>query len=183
MNNFSQNFIRQPPPPVRPIKIVHYLLTSRKHDLQGMIERPELFILEERAKGLCDDNLRVHKRAVEQKGICYFPCVLCIKQYVKGLDIRQRFLNMGQNSTLLQKFMESPSRVIFKDRLDKQLKQYTVQQAPPWAVLNVPSFPQHSSKIHTTLSDTARSSPNRFIFNGLHSTRTWKCKKHKNAGF
>lgn len=79
MNNFSQNFTRQPPPPMWPIKIVHYLLTSRKHDLQGMIERPELFILEERVKGLCDDNLQVYKSAVEQKGICYFPCVLCIK--------------------------------------------------------------------------------------------------------
>lgn len=62
MNNFSENYTWQPPPPTWVIKTVHYLLASRKHDLQVTIERPALFILKKRVKGFCDDNLQVHKR-------------------------------------------------------------------------------------------------------------------------
>lgn len=50
--------MQQPPPSMWPIKILHYLLTSRKHDLQGTIERQELLILE-RVKELCNNNLQV----------------------------------------------------------------------------------------------------------------------------
>lgn len=77
MNNFSQNFTWQPPPLMWPIKTVHYLSASRKWDLQRMIEMPELFILEERVKGLCDNNLQVCKGLVNRRG-CAASHVFCV---------------------------------------------------------------------------------------------------------
>lgn len=77
MNNFPENFTWQPPSPMWPIKIEHYLLTSRKRDLQRMIERPELFILEERVKGLRDDNLQVRKGLMNRRE-CAASHVFCV---------------------------------------------------------------------------------------------------------
>lgn len=68
MNNFSQNFT---------IKIVHYLLASRKWDWQRMIEMLELFIVEERVKGLCDNNLQVCKGLVNRRE-CAASHVFCV---------------------------------------------------------------------------------------------------------
>lgn len=76
MNNFSPNFTWQPPSLMWPTKIVHYLLASRKWDLQRMIEMPELFILE-RVKGLCDDNLQVCKGLVNRRE-CAASHVVCV---------------------------------------------------------------------------------------------------------
>jgi len=57
MDNFPQNFTQQPCPPVWPTGIVDSLLTSRKHDFRGIIERPKLFIPEGILKWLCDNDL------------------------------------------------------------------------------------------------------------------------------
>lgn len=44
-----------------------------------MIERPELFIPEERVKGLCGDNLQVCKGLANRRE-CAASHVLCMKQ-------------------------------------------------------------------------------------------------------
>lgn len=80
---------------------------------------------------------------------------------------------------MLQKFVESPSWVIFKDSLDKQLKWCTVQWEPPWTALlpKLLSFHQYSYRIHTTLPHMAKNSTKQFIFNGLHSTKKLEMQK------